>query len=47
MDAKEDDPAWDDGFGPGADVDPLMIARAGIYAAAVNPPRAAAASVHL
>ena len=37
MDQREDDPGWDDGLGPGADVDPLMIARAGIFAAAVNP----------
>ena len=47
MDQREDDPGWDDGLGPGADVDPLMIARAGIFAAAVNPPGTAAAAVYV
>ena len=47
MHTKEEDPAWDDGLSPGADVDPALIARAGIFAAAVAPQGTAAAAVYV
>ena len=47
MREKESDPAWDDGLSLSADVDPALIARAGVFAAAIAPPGTAAATVYL
>jgi len=43
MRVRDEEPGWDDGLGPGADVDPALIERAGAYAAAIAPPGTAAA----
>ena len=47
MKMKDEDPAWDDGLGLGADVDPALIERAGTFAATIAPQGAAAATVCL
>jgi len=43
MRVRDEEPGWDDGLGPGADVDPALIERAGAYAAAIAPAGSAAA----
>ena len=40
---RDEDPDWDDGLGPGADVATSQIERAGAYAAAAAPAGSAAA----
>ena len=40
---RDEEPDWDDGLGPGADVASSLVERAGAYAAAAAPAGSAAA----
>ena len=40
---RDEEPDWDDGLGPGADVATSLVERAGAYAAAAAPAGSAAA----